>query len=396
MSQKQRVVIIGGGYAGVLAALRLAPQQVAEVTLVNARENFTQRIRLHQQLAGQTPRQYSLTKLLRGKKVNLMLGTVTQLNPVDKIVSVQQGDNVQHIAYDILIYAAGSVVNKDGVPGVRDHAFTLDAASVAHMAGRLPELAQRGGKLWVLGGGLTGIEAATELAESYPGLQITLLTRSAIGAGLSVKGRNYIRQTLSEFGITLIEQTAIQAVRAEGVVTESGGFLAADACLWTGGFTPAPLARDSGVLVNAQGQIIIDETLRSISHPDIFAAGDSAGFAPETGLKMRMACATAMPMGAVAGGNVGALLIGKPLQPMNFAYLVQCMSLGRQRGLLQFVNADDTPQEKIITGYAGALAKEMICQYTTLSLRLERWLPGSYIVPKGKVAQRALIAQPQG
>ncbi len=395
MSHKQRVVIMGGGYAGVLAALRLASQQVAEITLINARDTFVQRIRLHQQLAGQIPRQYALAKLLRGKNIHRICGTVTQFNPQQKLVSIQLGETQQDIAYDTLIYAAGSVINQAVVPGVRDHAFTLEAASVTQMAARLPQLAQQRGTLFVLGGGLTGIEAATELAETYPGLQITLLTRGMVGEGLSNKGRAYIRQTLAEFGITLIEQTGVQAVQANGVLTETGHLLEADACLWTGGFIPSPLARAAGVLVNAQGQIIIDETLRSVSHPDIFAAGDAGAFAPETGLKMRMACATAMPMGAVAADNAGALLTGKPLQPMNFAYMVQCISLGRRRGLLQFVNADDTPQEKIITGYAGAIAKEMICQYTVVALRLERLLPGSYIVPKGKVAHPALITQPQ-
>lgn len=395
MFQSHRVVIIGGGYAGVMAALRLSPARSAQITLINARDSFVQRIRLHQSLAGQKPRQYTLANLLKGKKVKLLIGTVTEMNPAQKCVSVQTGDTMQTVEYDTLIYAAGSVVNQTTVPGAYEHAFTLSVNSVAQMAQKLPEIARRGGKFLVIGGGLTGIESATELAESYPGLNVSLLTRGGIAEGLSAKGRRYLRQTLADMGVKLIEHTGVQEVQAAGVLTTDNQFIAADACLWAGGFVPSSLARESGLTVNALGQIVIDEALRSVSHPDIYAAGDSAFFAPETGLKMRMACATALPMAATAADNVRAIIAGKTPKPMNFGYMVQCISLGRYRGLLQFVNTDDTPQEKVVTGCAGAIAKEMICQYTIATLQLERLIPGSYIVPKGKTAQARLVTQPQ-
>jgi NADH dehydrogenase FAD-containing subunit len=105
-----------------------------------------------------------------------------------------------------------------------------------------------------------------------------------------------------------------------------------------------------------------------------------------------MACATAMPMGAQAADNLAAAVMNRTPTAFGFAYAIQCISLGRHRGLVQIVNGDDSPQEKIISGRAAALVKEAICQYTTWSLRAEARFPGLYRWPgQGKAGTQ----QPQ-
>jgi NADH dehydrogenase FAD-containing subunit len=117
----------------------------------------------------------------------------------------------------------------------------------------------------------------------------------------------------------------------------------------------------------------VDAALRSVAHPNIYAVGDAAA------TPLRMACATAMPMGAYAADHLAARLNGQPqIEPFRFAYVLQCLSLGRRRALVQFVDRDDTPQERIITGWWGARIKELICRFTVWSLRWEKRVPGAY------------------
>jgi NADH dehydrogenase FAD-containing subunit len=118
--------------------------------------------------------------------------------------------------------------------------------------------------------------------------------------------------------------------------------------------------------------------MRSISHPEIFAVGDSSVFEDYVGLNMRMACATAMPMAAHAVDNLITMQNGNTPKPFAFGYVLRCISLGRRDGLVQFVEPDDTPKERIITGRLGAFIKELIVVSTIVMPHWERRLPGLY------------------
>jgi NADH dehydrogenase len=379
MEQQKQIVIIGAGYAGMMAALRLANQtrrQPVAITLINAQDKFVERIRLHQLATNQALAERPISSMLRGTGVSFVPGTVTALDPIRKQITLQGA--VQPISYDKLVYALGSFTERSRVPGAVEYAFTLDHASAVRLRERLPEVAARGGKVLVSGAGLTGIESATEIAEAYPALRVEVVTSDSLEDDLSIPGAAYVRETFRQLGITLRERTTIHRLEANRALTGGGSALPFDACVWATGFGVSPLARQSGVRVNTAGQIVIDARLRSVSHPDIYAIGDAASFAPESDLSLRMACATALPMAVQAADNLSALLRGKAEQPFGFGYLIRCISLGRRRGLVQFVDADDRPQPRIITGTAGALIKESICRYAFESLSMQRRGIGIY------------------
>jgi NADH dehydrogenase FAD-containing subunit len=116
------------------------------------------------------------------------------------------------------------------------------------------------------------------------------------------------------------------------------------------------------------------------------AAGDAATPAALPGVPIRMACATAMPLGTAAADSILAALRGQPAPPFRFRYVFQCISLGRKDGLVQFVHSDDSPRERIISGRAAAWFKESVCRYTTVSLAIERRRPGTYRWPRSAAA----------
>ncbi|MEO8397885.1 MAG: FAD-dependent oxidoreductase, partial [Chloroflexota bacterium] len=218
------ILIIGGGYAGTLAALRLAGKtssQTTHITLINASDTFVERIRLHQLAAGQPPKQRPFSSLLDGKHIDFVQGRVTAIDPANHTVSVQTSGASQTLPYDKLVYALGSSVDTNAVPGIRDYALTLGSVEAAlQMKAKLE--ANPNARVIVCGGGLTGIELTSELAETYPNLSITLLTRDPLGLNLSKRGHVYILDAFKRRNITVREGVTISRIERYGAVIENG------------------------------------------------------------------------------------------------------------------------------------------------------------------------------
>jgi NADH dehydrogenase FAD-containing subunit len=382
-----RIVILGGGYAGIECALRLArrAREQALITLVSASPLFVDRIRLHQQASGQRLETRELASLLAGTGVELKLGRVTGIDPRGKVLV-----DGEPLAFDQLVVALGSQVDRDAVPGIREHASTLDAASSAELATRLPSLAARGGHLVVIGGGLTGVEGASELAEAWPGLRVTLLSAGPLGQDLSESGSMYLRTSLQRLGVTL-EEGRVQRI-GPGAIELEGRTLACDACLWAGGFVVPEVVRSAGLPVNARGQLLVDEYLRVVGHENLYAVGDAAALADPPS-SMQMGCKTALPMGAHVADNLSQLLRGEPQAPFDYIDTAFCISLGRRDGLFQPISRDGTPTRRVLTGRLAAWLKEGICRGILWVLLSER--TGLLRYRWRKTGRRLALAGPQ-
>jgi len=384
----QQVLILGAGYGGLLTALRLQPQiknKTAQVTVVNAVDTFTERVRLHQIATGQRLKQYSIPTLLKGTGVNFVQDFVRHIDPQTQTVTLDH----DVLSYDVLVVALGSRVNRTAIDGISDYAYTLDRQSASDLNQKLAH----GGKLLVIGGGLTGVEATTEYAER-DNIEVHLVTRGYVGEGSSDKGRDHIRTVLRKNKVTLHEQVTVTQLHADHADSNQGR-LDYDVVLWAGGFCASPLAKDAGFTVNAQGQMLVRDSLQSVDYDNVYGVGDVASVMMQSGNTLRMACAVAMPMGAHGADNVSHYLNGDAQEAFQFAYMLQCISLGRRDGLVEFMQPDDTPKGNIITGRRGAWVKEIICRYTIWSLQLEKRFPGMYWYPKGVEAVGQVTPIPQ-
>ncbi|MCI0390077.1 MAG: FAD-dependent oxidoreductase [Acidobacteria bacterium] len=382
--RSKRVVVIGAGYAGLLAAVRLAGKTrrlPVEITLVNASDLFIERLRLHQYAAGQAIESRRIADILEMTDIGFVHGLVANLNAGEREVAVQTKGIVRRLSYDHLVHALGSTIDCDSVPGVREYAYRLTPAgplSAEALRAALPVLAENGGRVVVVGGGPTGIEAAAEFAETWPSLQVSLITRGEFGAFISPKVAAYMRQSLGRLGVTIRDRTTVARVNAREVITDCGDAHGFDLCLWAGGFAVPSLARQAGLAVNERGQILVDPYLRSISHPEIYAVGDAAYPVEFPGAPVRMAAFPAVLMGAHAADCLSALLNGGSPRPFGFAWLGQGIALGRRDAVGMNNFPDDRQRGPLITGRVGVQVREFFVRYLAAAPLLERRWPGFF------------------
>ncbi|MDQ7803007.1 FAD-dependent oxidoreductase [Amycolatopsis sp. A133] len=370
---KHRIVVLGAGYAGANAAGRLAKRlhpAGTEITLVNAGPGFVERVRLHQLATGQDLKPRLLTDVFAGTGVRVRIAQVTAVDVERKTVTVADGPG--EIAYDTLVYALGSTADDCGVP---EHAHHIAGKqSALRLRARLAELAA-GGTVLVAGGGLTGIEAATEIAEARPDLDVSLVARGGLGDWLGEKARNHLRKAVDRLGITVHEHTTVTGVEPAAAVTADGRAIPAQVTVWTGGFAVHPLAAATTLRVSATGQIEVDETMRSVSHPDVYAVGDAALAPGASGSPLRMSCASGVPSARLAADAIAARLTGGRVPPNKIGYFGQCISLGRHDAVVQWVTPDDRPKPSAATGRTAARIKELICRSAAWSVSHPTVLP---------------------
>jgi NADH dehydrogenase FAD-containing subunit len=360
---KHRIVVLGAGYAGAFAAgnlaRRLSPADT-EITVVNAVPDFVERMRLHQLAAGRDLPSRRLADVFAGTEVRLRVARVTGVAPERRTVALSGEDGDGELGYDTLLYALGSSVAHHDVPGVAEYAFDVTGLpSALRLRDRLAGL-DGGGTVLVVGEGLTGIETATEFAESRPDLSVALAARGELGASLSPKARRHLRQAFDRLGVTVHEHTAIEAVGPTRAVAADGRFLPADVTVWSAGFAVHPIAAVSGLEVTGTGRIVVDRTMRSVSHPEVYAAGDCVHAIGGNGRPLPMSCASAGFTNMQATAAIVARLTGGQVPLTGLKYHGNHISLGRRDAIFQVVDGQARPKSWYLGGPTAARLKSRV------------------------------------
>ncbi len=373
MTKSTGVIVIGGGYAGVMAANRLTRRDDVHVTLVNPRGTFVERIRLHQLVGGSDDAVIDYRDVLN-ERVRLTVDSVARIDRPARRVILASGDTV---AYDYLVYAVGSGSARPQVPGAAEFAYPIAALEEAERLRSALEAAPADAPVTVVGGGPTGIETAAELAEAGPGRTVTLVCGGVLGPYLHRRGRRSVAKRLAALGVTVIEgpDAKVTAVTRDAVRLGDGRELPSEVTIWTAGFGVPDLAARSGLTTDADGRLLTDETLTSVDDDRIIAAGDAA--APSD-LPLRMSCQAAIPLGARAADTVLARIGNEQPETLNQLFAGQCISLGRNAGIFQVSHRYDVATWFHIGGGTGAKIKEKICQGIPGHLAGEAAKPGSY------------------
>lgn len=373
MPEMVRVVVVGGGYAGVMAANRLAGNRVTpavEVTLVDPGAQFTERIRLHQFAVGTRGAPGVEWAEVLHPQARHLPTRVASIDAENRTVALADQES---LGFDWLVYAVGS--GEQSTP-----LLSVTNPAAAEMTGKAIADLAPGAAVTVAGAGPTGVEVACAVAASRPDLAITVVAPSGLTHPLT--GRPAVARRLQRLGIT-VEDGMVDP--ATGTVTTPDGNprSAAEATIWTVGLAVPTLAADSGLPVSRDGRLLVDATLTVPGHERILGAGDAVTAQGASGAHLRASCASAIPLGAHAAETVLARLAGTAPSVIDIGYLVQCLDLGAGRGHVQTVRPDDTARRWALTGRVGGWAKEQVCRMTVSWLAKEARKPGSYTWPSG-------------
>ncbi|MFI5705892.1 NAD(P)/FAD-dependent oxidoreductase [Streptomyces xanthochromogenes] len=358
-ARRHEVLVLGAGYAGLSAAIQLAARTRkrgnVRVTVVNPYDRFTERLRLHMTATGQSTAELNIPELLAGTGAAFVRGWVTAVDAEAKTVRI---DDDRILRYDTLVYGLGSIADTATVPGVDDHAHTLDSPTDAAALAR--RLARPGAGAIVIGGsGLTGVEAAAEIAEQHPELRVVLLGRQEPGEGMHPKAKAHLDAVLTRLGVEVRGGVEITKVLPDSVELADGSNVPAAAVLWTSGTRVSPLAAAAGLTVDDRGRVVTDSALRSVSHPDVYAVGDAAAIQQRYGV-MHGTCQSGMPTGLHAALSILRVLAGRKPKPFRFGYYHTPVSLGRGDAVVQFTRPDGSPRRIVLTGKPAVTYKETV------------------------------------
>ena len=382
-----KVIVIGGGYSGTIAANHLRMRADVDITLVNPRPKFVERIRLHQFVAGNYDATVDYGTLL-GEGVRLVVDSAVRIDTATQQVGLASG---RALDYDYVIYAVGSTgVTPSSVPGAAEFAYPIAELELAQRLRNAIDELHPDAPITVVGAGLTGTETAAELAEQDH--RVTLVCGGKLVPTLSEPGRRSATKWLRKMGVAVLEADVVGEVRADAVVFADGAVRPSALTIWTAGFGAPELAATSGLHTDALGRLLTDETLTSVDDDRIVAAGDAA--AP-SGQPLRMSCQSAVPLGAQAANTVLSRIAGTEPAVIDQAFLGSNVSLGRRAAVIQWARKDDTPVNLYFGGRLGAALKEAVCKGTVWGIRREARKPGSTFWVKGGTRPEQPVVAPE-
>jgi NADH:ubiquinone reductase (H+-translocating) len=345
---RQRIAIVGAGFAGLWSALGAArvldaagQASETEIALIAPDPFLHLRPRFYENGAAQM--KAPLTELLAAVGVRFVAGKVEQIHTLRHEVGIVSADGARcTLVYDRLVLAAGSRLFMPAVAGLREHAFSVDqladaAKLEAHLASlaHLPDSLARN-TVVVAGGGFTGIETAAEmparlhrlLGEKAKVRVIVVEQANAIGPDLGPGPRPVITQALDALGVEVRLNAAVTAIDADGL-TAAGERIDAKTVIWTAGLRASALTQQIPGTRDPTGRLHVDRELRVEGVVDVFAAGDVAHAATDdAGHYAMMSCQHALGLGRFAGHNVAADLLGLPLRAYRQPRYTTCLDLG--------------------------------------------------------------------
>lgn len=343
----KQIIVLGAGFAGMIAAVGAArklaelkiPNGEIGIAVVNRDRWHAIRVRNYETDLGDI--RVPLDDVFGPIGIELIVADVTALDCARREISLTRDGRAERLGYDGLVIALGSQLVRPPIPGLAEHAFDIDtydgaarlAAHLAALPGR-PTAAGRFTAL-VVGAGLTGIEAATEMASRLRALaggapkRVLLADRAPhIGSTMGEEARAVIDEALRALDVETRPGITIAAIDETGARLSSGEYIPAATVVWCAGMRAHPLAAALPGEHDRFGRVMVDRFLRVAGAAHAFAAGDVAAAPVDPDHVSVMSCQHARPMGRLAGHNAVCDLVGGEMIPLDIGYYVTCLDLG--------------------------------------------------------------------
>lgn len=363
VKQKKKILILGGGFGGLYTYKSLYKyfhHSEIDITIVNRTNYFLFTPLLHEVATGSIADHQvveSIRQVIYKTNDKLHIAELLSIDCEKRLVKT----SIDELEYDILIVALGATTNFFNAPGAQEHSMVLkdlyDAIKLRTMliesfekASEMTDIEARRKELSfaVIGGGPTGVELVTEMAEFindtflkyYHGLikcediSLYLINRDAEVLGPFHKSlRKNALKVIKESGVKVMLSTGVKEVRADSVILLDDSVLEVSHVIWTAGVKPnAPMFTHS-IPQDNWGRIIVDPTLQIQGCPNVFAIGDIASLAGPDGKPLPMLAQVAVKQGMHTGQNIKRMLDGKPLLPFSYESKGGLVSLGRWRAV---------------------------------------------------------------
>jgi NADH:ubiquinone reductase (H+-translocating) len=346
----KRILIVGAGFAGMYAALnaaRLRDQQgvspdILEIALVAPEPRLVIRPRLYERAPETLVA--PLAELFAAVDVRYAQGRVDAIDTDNTSVTIVGQDGTRRaLRYDRLVLAAGSLGFKPDIPGLAKHGFSVDQIDDAialdrHLKGlaKRPPSAARD-TVVVAGGGFTGIEVATEMPSRLravlgpkANVRVIIVDRNeVIAPAMGPNPRPLIEQALREEGVETRLGVGVSSLNETSVTLSDKQTIESATVIWAAGMRANSLTEQVKAERDRSGRLVVDRNLRVAEVPAIFAAGDTAlALTDDLGHRALMSCQHANRLGAAAGHNAAADLLGVTLEPYQQKNYVTCLDLG--------------------------------------------------------------------
>lgn len=360
MLKNPKILILGGGYAGVTAAVHLRQMTAlrkAQITLVNKYNYHYLTTILHHPAVWHTGYEEVSVYLpgLLAPQIEFLRGMAQTIDPQDQRVKVKTRGGTRTLAYDYLILALGWEPQFYDIPGLPEHALVLRDLSSAQLIHSRIVMAMAAydenpkehwcTHLVIGGGGFTGVQLAGEIADWRPRLakafdvdpqeiRITVVEGSeTILAGFDSLLIEQATKTLKRKGVELITGARIACVEPHCVVLGNGQRLEAGVILWAGGVRGHHLVEESRFAINKQGRAYVNEFLQAREQPNVYIVGDCSLAIDELGRPLPPTAQIAVQQGYLAAKNLCREIAGHKPEPFCPKRLGTFLSLGRKDAL---------------------------------------------------------------
>lgn len=392
---QKNIVVVGAGYGGVTAALRLGrlfrKTPAYSVHLVDKNPYHTLKTQLHEAAVRRSEVTIDIGRILRNQNIKFHLGLVTGIDFERRILKIGE----RSLPFELLVLALGSQANFYRIQGLEEFSFPLQSATDAnaiyqHLA-RLcaaassePDSSRRRAMLRFVvgGGGLSGIEFAGELVDHLrqavrnyrlaPEEPEVIVVEAADGilpsSPRDVQVRT--RQDFEEKGVRVLVQTKVVGVSKDEVRLSTSDSLKAWTLVWTGGIRISDLTKESGLAVGESGRIIVNEHLQSVTVPFVYAIGDNAlAIDPATRKPVPAAAQFALQQGRLVAENIASMVQGRAQRRYVPRVWGEVVSLGRH--LATGWVALPLVRKLLFAGFIASLLKAVIKEKHIILLRKE-------------------------